>query len=91
VVNTLLDTADNIPSSKKCRRRERKHVFKVLRENGYLLKFLRACDSKRKSAHLIENKKNDISSVDNNNNANESGFVVLPYIKGLTEKLSRVL
>jgi hypothetical protein len=91
VVNTLLDRADSIPSSKKGRRRERKHVFKVLRENGYPLKFLRACDSKRKSAYQKEKKENDNSSVDNNNNANESGFVVLPYIKGVTEKLSRVL
>ena len=40
VLNTLLDRAEKIPSSNKGKLRERKHVFKVLRDNGYPFKFI---------------------------------------------------
>jgi hypothetical protein len=41
VVNTLLDRAEQIPSTNRGKRRERKHVLKVLRDNGYPLQFIK--------------------------------------------------
>ena len=52
VLNTLLDRAKKIPSTTKGKRRERKHVFKVLRDNGYPSKFLKSHGNKRKHHDL---------------------------------------
>ncbi|XP_028418418.1 uncharacterized protein LOC114544426 [Dendronephthya gigantea] len=80
VVNTLLDRADNIPSTRNGKRKERKHVMKVLQSNGYSTKFIKNCDTMRKC------------SKDRTNNENDSaGLVVLPYIQGVSERIARVL
>ena len=44
--NTHLDRAEKILSSNKGKRRERKHVFKVLRDNGYPFIFIKYYDIK---------------------------------------------
>ena len=95
VLNTLLDRAEKIPSTTKGKRRERKHVFKVLRDNGYPSKFLKSHDNKRKLHHLVNTNANS-RTTDANNRANPadytaSNFVILPYIKGVTEKIYRAL
>ena len=51
VVNTLFDRADKIPTSSAGKRKERKHVMKVLKENGYPFNFIKRWDSKRKSTN----------------------------------------
>ena len=45
VVNTLLDRAQEIPSTNAERSRERKHIIKVLRDNNYPLRFIQSCKS----------------------------------------------
>ena len=95
VLNTLLDRAEKIPSTTKGKRRERKHVFKVLRHNGYPSKFLKSYDNKRKHHHLVNTNANS-RTTDVNNRAypadySTSNLVILPYIKGVTEKIYRAL
>ena len=50
VVNTLLDRADKIISTNVGKRRERKHVPKVLTDNNYPCTFVKMCVSRRKSS-----------------------------------------
>ena len=50
-VNTLLDRDDKIPTSTAGKRKERKHVMKVLKENDYPFNFIKRWDSKRKSTN----------------------------------------
>jgi hypothetical protein len=96
VLNTLLDRAEKIPSSNRGKRRERKHVFKVLRDNGYPFKFIQSYDIMRKRL-LTNNTNGNLHTTDvNNSRANPAdcaapSFVVLPYVKGITEKISQVL
>ena len=89
VVNTLLDRADKIPSTNRGKRKERKHVINVLKDNGYPLEFIRSCENKRRR----QNKK--LSSQNNENVtqniAGPSNHIVIPYIKGVSEKISRIL
>ena len=80
VVNTLLDRADNIPSTRNGKRRERKHVMKVLENNGYPTQFIKNCDSIRKGTNNKEN-----------TNEQAASLVVLPYLKGISERILRVL
>ena len=53
VLKTLLDRAEKIPSSNKGKRRERKHVFKVLRDNGYPFKFIKSYAISRENAVIL--------------------------------------
>ena len=46
VVDTLLDRAEKIPSTNRGKRQERKHIIKVLRDNGYPLQFISNCNNK---------------------------------------------
>ena len=90
VVNTLLDRAEKIPSTNRGKRRERKHVLKVLRDNAYPLQFIKSCDNRRRY------KNKELSSSHENVNATQKStvspsYVVLPYIKGVTERITRTL
>ena len=64
---------------------EEKRVFEVLRNYGYPRKFLREVCNKAK--------KNSIQNTTKASTETESskGLVILPYIKGTTEQLKRVL
>jgi hypothetical protein len=74
------DRADKIPSSKNGKHRERKHVMKVPNDNGHPSRFIRKCDSQRK---MLNNRER--------NEQQAAVFVVLPYVKGLPERITRVL
>ena len=76
VVNTLLKRAKNIPSTNKGRREERKRVKAVLRDNNYPLSFIRDCERA-------------LTKQPTENNFN--GFVVLPYVQGVSEKIGHIL
>jgi hypothetical protein len=81
-VNSLLNRADIIPTSTSGKRKERKHVFKVLMDNGYPKQFLKQCDKHRRL-------KEKESTLDADNSAiPQTNFVTLPYIKGVSEKIS---
>ena len=87
VVNTLLQRAQEIPSTIAGRSRERRHVIKVLRDNNYPLRFIRSCKSYHNSLRR-DSRTNDTSSA---SASSTSTFVVLPYVKGVSERISRVL
>ena len=87
VVDTLLRRTEEIPSTNTGRSRERTHVIKVLRDNNYPLRFIRSCKSYH-SALRRDSNTNDASSA---SAPSTSTFVVLPYVKGVFERISRVL
>jgi len=76
VVNTLLRRAKTIPSTNKGRREETQRVKAVLRENNYPLTFINNCE------RALTRTPADI---------NFNGFVVLPYVQGVSERIGRVL
>ena len=80
----LLDRAEKIPSTNRGKRKEKQHVMKVLMNNNYPLQFIKKCDSAHRARHRDSN---------TNNTANEvtTPFAVLPYVKSVTERVSRVL
>ena len=79
--------AQEIPSTTAERSRERKHVIKVLRDNSYPLSFIRSCKFYHNSSHH-DSSTNGSSSA---SAPSASPFVVLPYVRGVSEKISRVL
>ena len=76
LVNTLLKRANNIPSTNKGRREETQRVKAVLRDNNYPMCFIRNCERA-----LTQQPAED----------NFNGFVVLPYVQGVSEKIGRIL
>ena len=54
----------------------------VLMNNNYPLRFIKTCDSQRKTRHVTNS--NTLDEV-------QTSFVVFPYVKGVTEKISKVL
>ena len=87
VVNTLLHRAQKIPSTNVERSRERKHVIKVLGDNNYPLSFIRSC-----KAYHTSSRRDPITNASSSASASSvSPFVVLPYVRGVSDKLSRVL
>ena len=87
VVNTLLQRAQEIPSTNAGRSRERRHVIKVLRDNNYPLHFIWSCKSYHNSL-CCDSRSNDTSSA---SAPSTSTFVVLPYVKGISERILQVL
>ena len=77
-VNTLLYKADKIPTSTAGKRKEQKHVMKVLKENGYPFNFIKRWDSERKSTN---NKGEDKTFQ-----KSSSSLVLLPCVKGISER-----
>ncbi|KAK3697277.1 hypothetical protein QZH41_000323 [Actinostola sp. cb2023] len=83
VVRTLCSRADKLLNNEDHKTTEKKHLHDVLRYNGYPSKFIRQHKSCTKKTST---NKNTNASVDES-----KGFVVLPYVKGATEKIQRVL
>ena len=79
VAKILLRKTDCLPSSLDSRAEERKYVSNVLKANGYTKTFLRNC---RKPVTTS-------STPDKREPA--TGFVVIPYIQGVTEPIGRIL
>jgi len=76
VVNKLLLRAKNIPSTSKGKHEETRRVKAVLRENNYPSSFIKECK------RALETKSTKPTT---------NGFVVLPYVKGVSERIGRVL
>ena len=83
VVNTLLHRAQEIPSTNAEWSRERKHVIKVLRDNNYLLSFIRSCKSYYNSSCRYSSTNGSSSA----STSSASPFVVLLFIRGASEKI----
>ena len=73
VVNSLLNRADNIPTSTSGKRKERKHVFNVLMDNGYPKQFLKQCDKHRR----LKEKQGPLDT--DNSAVSQTKFITLPY------------
>ena len=76
VVKTLLLRASNIPSTSKGKREEAQRVKAVLRENNYPSGFIKECE------RALATKPSQPTT---------NGFVVLPYVRGVSERIGRVL
>ena len=72
----MLRRANTIPSSSKGRREETQRVKAVLGDNNYPMSFILNCE-RALTTQPAENTFN--------------GFVVLPYVQGVSEKIGRVL
>ena len=76
VVNTLLLRARKIPSTGEGKLEETRRVKAVLRENNYPSGFIKECER----ALATKSPK-----------PTTNGFVALPYVKGVSERIGRVL
>ena len=76
VVNALVRRAHAIPSTNKGRWEEMHRVKAVLHDSNYPLSF-------------IHNRKRALTTQPTENNFN--GFVVLPYVQGVSKKIGRIL
>lgn len=77
--------ADKVSSDEASRRKEEKHVFESLQNNGYPKDFLLKVRRKMKQKE---------TGVDNNEAVETEmarGMAVLPFVQGTTEKIKRVL
>ncbi|KAK3735298.1 hypothetical protein QZH41_000232 [Actinostola sp. cb2023] len=79
VVRTLSYRKENLLTDNNIKNEENIHICKSLSENGYPRQFI------KKFSTLP--KRNRESTVDDE----FKGFAILPYVKGTTEKISRVL
>ena len=76
VVSTLLRRAQNIPSTQKGKCEETRRVKAVLRDNNYPSSFINSCER-------------SLSKLPADQPSN--GFVVLPYVQGISERIGRIL
>ena len=76
VVSTLLRRVKNIPSTQEGKPKETKRVKSVLRENNYPSSFINKCE------RSLSKPPADLPT---------NGFVVLPYVQGISEKIGRIL
>ena len=86
VVNTLLHRGP-IPSTNAGQSTKRRHVIKVLRVSNYPLCSIRTCKSYHNSLRR-DSSTNDTSSA---SAPSTSNFLVLLYVRGVSERISRVL
>ena len=90
---TLLHRALNLPNTQVGKTRETAHVCAALHSNGYLVKI--AADVIRKKARSAPPTPTPEESVGMffkwAEPTSQRNFAVLPYIKGITEPLTRIL
>ncbi len=81
VVKTLLDRADNIPSTDVKKQQERDRVIQELMLNGYPRKFL----------NQVSRPSPNDSISNSNNEPKTKGFSCIPYMKGVSEQIKQIL
>jgi hypothetical protein len=79
VVKTLFDRADKIPNTIQGKKAEKQNVRKALSVNGYTSAFINSVASKSESS-------NKLTSV-----AEPKGYACIPYVKGISERVNRIL
>ena len=84
VVNTLLHRSDIIVSQAEDKEKENAHITKALQVNGYP-KWIIKKQQKKNNRHENSNRR------DSQNRSGYQQTVVLPYVKGLSERIRSVL
>ena len=79
VARTLLDRARKIPSTEDDKLSEVQHVVDALTINGYTDSFIRSCQNTTTPTPEVQPQ-----------SQTRKGFVALPYIKGISEKLKEL-
>ena len=90
---TLLHRALNLPNTSEGKEREFNHVYSALESNGYPSKFIRDLQNKKTRPSPNLSPEELVGMFFNLVEPSESrkSFASLPYIKGVTEPLTRVL
>ena len=70
---------DCLPSSVDSKAEKRKYVSNVLKANGYTKTFLHNCQKPVTNSNALDEREP------------ATGFVVIPYIQGVTEPIKRIL
>lgn len=89
---TLFHRAATLPNTDEGKQDERKHVIDALRAHGYPMKFLAEVERKHDLAQKTTSSPEELvrqffEKVEPKSN----DYVVIPYIRGLTESLKRLL
>jgi len=79
LIRTLFDRADRLLSDNIHQDQERTHIGKALSSNGYPKQFIRKHSRSNEKRNQSQQKEDPV------------GFVVLPYVHGVTERIQRVL
>lgn len=90
---TLLHRAATLPNTNEGKEQERGHVFQAMMANGYPQKFLTDVEKKRVLKGHIKTSPEELvrEFFERVEPSPIAGFASLPYIKGLTEPLKRLL
>ncbi|KXJ07567.1 hypothetical protein AC249_AIPGENE22404 [Exaiptasia diaphana] len=80
VVHTLAYRKESLLSDETSKRKEQEHLEKSLLKNGYPEKFIQRHSVIRKKDNGVKEGKDETK-----------GFAVLPYVKGTTERVQRIL
>ena len=89
VVNTLHHRPKAVCSNQQLLKDEEEHLQKVLIENKYPTRALNRVKMKIKAPSRQELKRRD-NTNSNNNTGNKKPYMVLPYVKGLSESLKNI-
>lgn len=89
VARTLFNRAINIPTSSESRSNEIQHIFDTLSTNGYPKPFLQSCLNQ--SSQPIINREENGTGAPNNVENERQPLIILPYVQGMSERISNVL
>ena len=89
---TLLHRALNLPNATEGRNRETKKVYSALQSNGYPSKFIYDVQTKKAQSSTVPSPEELVGMFFKlvNPTMSRNSFGSLPYIKGVTEPLTRV-
>ena len=91
--STLLNRALNLPSTAEGVRKELTYVSNVLKSNGYRSETISKILKKKSTSEAIPSPEELVGMFFKwtERPDSQNGFAVLPYIKGVTEPLTRIL
>ena len=88
VAKTLLERAFNVPSNEEAKAKEVSHVKDVLKINNNSSSFISNCETAIRSKKQADNID---AATSTQSSQQKSTVVVLPYVRGTSERLKRML